>query len=520
MRPHLGFAALLSILFLTFLDNTVISAVLANVQSELHSGVSQLQWVVGGYALAFASLMLICGSLGDNFGRKKVMLIGVVIFCGGSIFCALAGTSSELVIGRVIMGVGAAASEPGTLSMIRHVYPDPKARARALGAWAAVSGLALAMGPVLGGALVGFWSWRAVFWFNLAFGCLALAAAAVALPESADPTKTRPDFVGFVLGALMLGTGTFATIAGETAGYRTGWILALYVISAVTLGVFLIFENRRKDPMLNLSFFKNRAFAGSTFVAFASYFSIFSIFFFVALYLEVVASSSPYELAQDFLPLLGGMMLASLFTGRWVGVVGSRVPMMTGCVVAALGVFLTNVVITPQAGLATVGWTMGIAGIGFGIIVVPITSTALVSLPARNSGMAASTTNTSRELGAVTGVAILGSIVNGQLTVNLGRRLAEVGIPLSYRSEIIAAVTTGTISAQEKAMMGKSSAAINKIIQKVVNAAYGAFAHGLDIALSISVGLLVVSAIVAYGTGTAEARVLIDEVDEVSEFSP
>ena len=214
------------------------------------------------------------------------------------------------------------------------------------------------------------------------------------------------------------------------------------------------------------------------------------------------------------------MMLASLFTGRWVGAVGSRVPMMTGCAVAALGVFLTNVVITPQAGLATVGWTMGIAGVGFGIIVVPITSTALISLPARNSGMAASTTNTSRELGAVTGVAILGSIVNGQLTVNLGHRLAEVGIPLSYRSEIIAAVTTGTISAQEKAMMGKSSAAINKIIQKVVNAAYGAFAHGLDIALSISVLLLVVSAIVAYFTGTAEARVLVVEVKEVSEFSP
>jgi EmrB/QacA subfamily drug resistance transporter len=520
IKPHLGFAALLSILFLTFLDNTIISAVLANVQSELHSGVAQLQWVVGGYALAFASLMLICGSLGDNFGRKKVMLIGVVIFCGGSIVCALAGTSSELVIGRVIMGVGAAASEPGTLSMIRHIYPEPRTRARALGAWAAVSGLALAMGPVLGGALVGFWSWRAVFWFNLAFGCLALAAAAVALPESADPTRTRADFVGFVLGALMLGTATFATIAGESAGYYTDWIDILYAISVVTLVVFLFYEHRRTDPMVNLSFFRNRAFAGSTFVAFASYFSIFSIFFFVALYLEVVASSGAYQLAQDFLPLLGGMVLASLFTGRWVGVVGSRVPMMTGCVIAALGVLLTDLVITPQAGLSTIGWTMGIAGIGFGIIVVPITSTALISLPARNSGMAASTTNTSRELGAVGGVAILGSIVNGQLTVNLGHRLAEVGIPAVYRSEIIAAVTTGTINAQEKGLSGKTNAAVQKIINEVVKAAYAAFAHGLDIALGISVGLLVVSAVVAYGTGTMERPVLVHDADEVSEFSP
>ena len=203
--------------------------------------------------------------------------------------------------------------------------------------------------------------------------------------------------------------------------------------------------------MLNLDFFRNRAFAGSTFVAFASYFSIFSIFFFVALYLEVVASIGAYDLALDFLPLLAGMVLASIFTGRWVGRVGSRVPMMSGCMIAAAGVALTDVFIGPGAGLSTVGWTMGIAGIGFGILVVPVTSTALTSVPAANSGVAASTTNTSRELGAVAGVAILGSIVNGQLTVNLMRQLAAIGIPPVFRSQIIAAVTTGSINAQEKA---------------------------------------------------------------------
>jgi EmrB/QacA subfamily drug resistance transporter len=505
LSAHFGFAALLSILFLTFLDNTVISAVLANVQSALHESVSDLQWVVGAYALTFASLMLISGSLSDNFGRKKVMLIGVAIFCAGSIVCALANSPTALVVGRVIMGVGAAGSEPGTLSMIRHIYPDARLRARALGVWAAVSGLALALGPVLGGALTGFWTWHAVFWFNLVFGGMAFIAAAITLPESSDPTRKRPDFAGFALGAITIGTATFATILGESVGYRTRWILILYAVSIISLVAFILYESGAKDPMLDLNFFKRRPFAGSIFVAFASYFSIFSIFFFVALYLEVVAMTGPYQLAQDFLPLLGGMVLASLFTGRWVGLVGSRVPMMTGCLIAAIGVALTEYVIGPGAGLGNVGLTMLIAGVGFGIIVVPVTSTALTSIPAANSGMAASMTNTSRELGAVAGVAILGSIVNGQLTVNLTQRLIAAGVPPAYRGLVINAITTGTFSQQEKALSGHTTAAIQQVINKVVHAAYAAFTTGLNWALTISCFLLLASGLVAYFTGTAES---------------
>ncbi|MGA2432733.1 MAG: MFS transporter, partial [Acidimicrobiales bacterium] len=445
---HFGFVALLAILFLTFLDNTIISAVLANVQSDLHAGIADLQWIVGAYALTFASLMLICGSLGDNYGRKRIMLIGVGVFCAGSIVCGLATSAPMLVIGRVIMGVGAAGSEPSTLSMIRHIYPDHRQRARALGSWAAVSGLALAMGPVIGATLVGVDSWRAIFWANLFFGLIAMILAGVMLPESADPTRTRPDYAGFVVAAIVLGTATFATIEGETAGYFASWIITLYAISGVALLVFGFIEHRVRHPMVDLSFFRRRPFAGSTFIAFASYFSIFSIFFFVALYLEIVASVSAYNLALDFLPMLAGMVIASLYAGRWVGVVGTRVPMMTGCLIAAVGVLLTDLYIGPGASVGTVGWTMGIAGVGFGTLVVPVTYSALASIPAAHSGMAASTTNTSRELGAVAGVAILGSIVNGQLTVNLTSRLIAIGIPATFRSEIITDVTTGSISAK------------------------------------------------------------------------
>ena len=506
---HLSFVALMSVLFLTFLDNTVVSPVLTNVQAELHAGVPQLQWVVGAYALAFASLMLVSGTLGDLLGRKPVMLVGVAVFIAGSIVSALAKDPTILIVGRIVMGVGAAGSEPGTLSMIRHIYPERQRRARALGAWAAVSGLALAAGPVIGGILVGLWSWRAIFWFNVLFGGAALIIALVALPNNPPEVHARLDVVGSILSIVALATATFATIRAESIGYGASPIVAMYVISFVSFIAFIVVESRVRSPMLNLRYFARRTFLGANFVAFTTYFAIFSIFFFVALYLEVVVGVGAYRLALDFLPLLAGMVLSSLFSGRWVARTGSRTPMMVGSILAAAGVFLTNLVIDTHVGLGTLGWTMGLAGIGFGIVVVPVTSDALQALPAAHSGMAASTVNTARELGAVAGVAILGSIVNGQLTVHLTQRLIKLGVPASYRSEIIAALTTGTIGAKAKQYQG-GGAAIQAIIDKVVNAAYGAFTNGLHIALLVASALMVLSACIALVGGTGVTAIQAD----------
>jgi len=352
--------------------------------------------------------------------------------------------------------------------------------------------------------LVGLWSWRAVFWFNLLFGALALVAARVILPESADPVKARLDYPGFILGAVSLAMATFATIAGETSGYITWWILLLYGAAVVGLVAFVLVELRAENPVLDVRFFRLPAFAGSTILAFTSYFGIFSIFFFVALYLEEVGATSPFSLALDFIPMTVGMVLASAFTGRWVSRRGPRLPMITGCVLAGAGILLTDAFISPHAGLSTMGWTLAIAGIGFGIVIVPVTSSALTSVPAEHSGMAASTNNTSRELGAVAGVAILGSVVNGQLTVHLVHRLAALGIPPAFRSEVIAAVTTGSVGSQA-AKVGKVSESLQQIITKVEGAAYGAFGHGLDLALLAAGSMLLASAVVAYFTAPRTA---------------
>jgi EmrB/QacA subfamily drug resistance transporter len=495
MRRRLGLATLLLVLFLTFMDNTVISVTLANVQSTLHTGISQLQWVINGYALVFASLMLLFGTLGDQLGRKKVMLSGVILFWCGSVVAALAQNADTLIAGRVVMGLGAAASEPGTLSMIRHLYPERRSRAQALGIWAAVSGLALAMGPLIGGVLVGVYSFRAVFWFNLFFGLVALVGAALILPESVNRVRFRLDFAGFLLGAGALAAASFAIIQGESTGYRNFRIDMLFAAAFVLTILFVFYERKVAHPILDVSFFKRSAFAGCNAVAFCTYFGTFSIFFFVALYLQDVGTSSGYRTALDFVPMAAAMIIASLFAGRWVARSGPRLPMTVGCVLAGIGIILTEIVLTPSSGLSTLGWTLPIAGAGFGIAIVPVTSTALSSLPAQHSGMAASATNTSRELGAVAGVAVLGSMVNGQLISSLVRQLNLIGIPKSFQDTVITAVTTGTFSSQAKQFKG--TPAITKIVNEVTQAAYVAFGHGLDAALSAAGAMMLACGIVA-----------------------
>ena len=497
--PSLALATLLFVLFLTFLDNTIVTVVLANVQSDLHASVSQLQWVVNGYALAFAGLMLSFGTLGDILGRKGVMLTGVAVFCCGSVIAAVAPTTDLLIAGRVVMGIGAAASEPGTLSMIRHLYPDRAERARSLGLWAAVSSLGLALGPLIGSLLVFGWSWRAIFWFNLFFGVVAFVCAAWAIPESADPVRARFDIAGFLLGALALGSLTFAIILGETAGYRTWWIDGLFLFSVLAAVAFVLVELRAENPVLDVRYFSKPAFASSNFIAFTTYFGTFAIFFMVALYLQVVVSVSPLGLALDFVPLAVGMVISSLLTGRWVALWGPRIPMATGCTLAGVGILLTNINISPHVGIGQIGWTMFVAGAGVGMAMVPVTSASLGSVPAKHSGMAASATNTCRELGAVVGVAVLGSIVNGQLTVNLVRKLTAIGIPKSYQSLVVSAVTTGASQSEAKAATAKNHA-ITHIVNEVESAAYGAFGHGLNLSLNFAGSLLLASAVLALAT--------------------
>jgi EmrB/QacA subfamily drug resistance transporter len=488
-RQSAALTVLMVVLFLTFLDNTVVSVALGSVQGDLHAGVTALQWVVSAYALTFAAAMLAFGMVGDEFGRKRVMLIGVTVFCAGSVLCALAPDAEMLIAGRAVMGVGAAASEPGTLSMLRHLYPDERIRDRAIGVWTAVCGLALALGPVIGGALVGVWNWRAIFWFNLAFGAAALAAGAVALPENSDPDAHRVDIPGFALGAVALSTLIFAVIDAETAGFAAPEELALLCLSAISGGAFLWWEHRAAHPLLDLHYLRVPRFLTANVVAFCAYFATFAVFFFTALYLAEIAGYSGYQIAMVFLPMTIVMTAASVLAGRWTATAAPRWSISGGCLVFGTGLLLTAAAVRPSPGYLQLAAALAVTGAGIGSTVVPITSAAMSAVPPQRSGMAASAANTSREIGAVIGVAVLGMLVNSQLNANLVASLRHLGIPANFQAIVITAIETGTVPSSPHAG-GAGPAGEAKLVQEVINAAYSAFGTGLHVALLVSAGLV------------------------------
>ena len=419
-RPRLSLAVLSLVLFVTFLDNTIVATALANIQTGLHAGVSALQWIVSAYALTFAALMLTFGTLGDHLGRRAVMMAGLVVFTAGSIVGSVATSSGMLIGARVVMGVGAAASEPGTLSMIRQLYPDRGERAQALGVWAAVSGLALAAGPVIGGC-----ARRRV----VVAGGLRLQrrrrtwspwpACGSSCRRAANLDRRRLDVLGVRPGRDRLDRRHLRHHRRRDRRIRN---LVDRPALRVALGAGVAFvhvERRAEEPVLDLRFFRDRAFAGGNLVAFTGYFATFAVFFFIPLYLQLIGTATPYDVALDFLPMAAVMIVASALSGRWVARVGPGIPMASAVSCAGVGILVTNALLTAHSGIGLFGWSLVLVGAGLGVVMVAVTSSVLGVVPAARSGMAASAVNTSRELGAVAGVAVLGSVVNGVLVTNL-----------------------------------------------------------------------------------------------------
>jgi EmrB/QacA subfamily drug resistance transporter len=504
-RRGFAFAAVCTLLFLTFLDNTIVSVALGDIQEATHAGVQSLQWVVNAYALVFASMMLVAGTLGDRLGQRRVMLAGAAIFAAGSVVCALATTSGVLIGGRAVMGLGAAGSEPATLAMLRHLYPGRRERARATGLWAAVCGLALAMGPVIGGLIVGVSSWHWIFWFNLIFGMAAFLTAAGFVPETLR-TPRPVDLPGALLGTGALATLVFGVIDGESAGYRAGGVVTLFACAAVLAVGFVVRMQRARDPLIDLRGSDVPGFTASNVVALCSYFGTFALFFFCALYLRVVVGDSGLHVAAEFVPMMVAMIVGSLVSGRWTARTGPRLPIVLGSVVFAVGLLLADGAVTPHPSDAAVTLALMVAGAGIGVAVVPTAFAGVGSVPVARAGMASSAVNTSREVGAVAGTAVLGAIVNGSLISHLTAQLDKLGVP-TLKNLVIPEVLHGGAALVRPGAGGGLTGA-SPLADKLLDSVYGAFSSGLHVCL-------VVSAIVV-SIGGATAFVTLRHQDAVA----
>jgi EmrB/QacA subfamily drug resistance transporter len=403
-------------LFMIMLDNTVVFVALSSIQSDLHISQSELEWVVSGYALTFAVLMLTGGKLADMFGRRRIFIVGLAIFTASSLACGLATGAGFLIGARVVQGVGAALMNPATLSIIVATFP-PRQRGTAIGIWVGVSAMALAIGPLIGGILTEQINWSWIFFINVPVGIVGIIVSRLFITESRDESEEqRLDLPGLLSSAIGLFGLTYALIEGNNYGWGSARILGSLAVAAVALVTFVVLEHRQRLPMLDLSLFKNSTFAGANVTMLLVALAMFGVFFFNSLYLGQVLGYSPIQTGAAFLPLTVLIVFVAPLAGRFSDKIGSRWLMGAGLVLlsgsllsfSTLGVDSTFWDIVP-------GLVLG--GFGMSLAMTPTTAAAMGSVPVDKAGVGSAVLNSMRQVGGSLGIALMGAIVAASVSV-------------------------------------------------------------------------------------------------------
>jgi EmrB/QacA subfamily drug resistance transporter len=397
-------------LFMIMLDNTIVNVALPSIQRSLDLKISQLEWVVTGYALTFGALMLTGGKLADLLGRRRVFVAGLVVFTLSSLACGLAGSAGVLIGARVVQGVGAAMMNPATLSIITVTFP-PRQRGTAIGIWAGVSALALAIGPLVGGVISEHINWNWIFFINVPIGALGIAAAYVFIDETRDTShEQRPDVPGLVTSALGLFSLSYALIEANTYGWTSSRILAAFAVAAVALVVFVLLERHQRLPMLELGLFRNIGFSGANAVMLLIGLAMFGVFFYVSLYVQQVLGYSPVQAGASFLPWTLLIIPLAPVAGRLTDRLGPRPLVATG-----LGLLAASLFWFSHLGVDESFWSllpgMILGGVGMSAAMAPTTAAAMSSVRADKAGVGSAVLNSMRQVGGSLGIAIMGAIV-------------------------------------------------------------------------------------------------------------
>ena len=395
-------------LFMTSLDNLVVTTALPVIKADLGASLAQLEWTVNAYTLAFAVLLLTGAALGDRFGRKRVFLVGLAIFTAGSAAAALAPSGDLIVVARAIQGIGAAIVTPLTLTLLSAAVP-PERRGLALGAWGGISGLAIAIGPLVGGAIIQGLNWHWIFWLNVPIGIVVLVLSTVRLTESRGPA-TRLDLPGLGLASSGLLALVWALIHGNGEGWTSAGILAAFAAAVVLLAGFVFRESRTQEPMLPLRFFESRQFATVNVVSFVMSFGIFGSIFLLAQFFQIVQGYTPLEAGIRTLPWTGMPIIVAPLAGLALSRVGGRVLLVAGMALMGLGLAWIAAVATPTVEYGRLVPAFVLAGTGMSLFFAPTASLVLGAVRRAEEGQASGANNAIREIGGVFGVAILASV--------------------------------------------------------------------------------------------------------------
>ena len=470
-------------LFMIMLDNTVVNVALPSIQRDLHADLSALEWTVNAYTLTFAVLLVTGGRLGDIFGRRRMFLAGVVIFALSSAAIGVAPTDGALIAGRTIQGIGAALMMPATLSIITNAFP-PEERGKAIGTWAGVSALALAIGPVLGGFLTEQVSWRAIFFLNLPVAIGAVAITLFAAHESRDETVARTvDFPGIATITIGLTAIVLALVEGNRWGWGSGRIVALLAAGLLALAAFVVIELRTRVPMVDFSYFRSRSFLGANLVAFIVSFAMLAMFFFIALYLQNVRGYSPLQAGVRFLPSTVMIMFIAPMAGRLADRVGPRV-LITFGLLAVSGALFWQSFLKVDSGYGFLLPGFVLMGIGMGFVMSPMSTAAMNAVDAAKAGVASGTLSMSRMVGGTFGVAVLGALV-----ASLGRAKID---------QLLPAVGAGRRQALADSLGGSGGSASDPRVGHALREAFVyALSHGLRIGAALALfGSIVAAALI------------------------
>jgi EmrB/QacA subfamily drug resistance transporter len=479
----------LSLLVVT-VGNTILNVGLPTIQEELDASASELQWIVDGYLLLFAGLLLAAGSLGDRFGRRRALLAGLAVFGAGSLWAAFAGSATELIAARALMGVGAAGIMPTTLSVISNIFPEDE-RPKAIGVWAAVAGLGIAIGPIAGGWMIEHFAWHAMFLVNLPAVVLLVAGALVLVPESRDPAAPRLDWRGCVLSFSGLSGVVWALIEAPDRGWTDAAVLVAAGAGLAVLGAFVWWERHCDEPMLDVSVFRNLRFSAASLSVTFVYFALMGVMYFLTSYLQSVLGHDALDAGLRMLPIAIGMMLTAKSSVALTKKVGTKVPVAAGLALVAVALMLIGG-FGVETGDTELALVLGMMGAGIGMAMAPATEAIMGSLPKAKAGVGSAMNDVVREVAGTLGIAVLGSVVASAYSGGMDG--ATAGLPGDA-----AAAASDSVGAAHAVAAQLGSA-------DLVSASNQAFIDAMATTASIAAAIAVVGARIAAFFLPARAR--------------